>query len=84
MPNLDKYQTAILKKLYLLGIWSAKHTDINNVQKGFPKHERGKIKAATKKLIQKGYINQKITSYGKHVSLNIIMKKEIEEMIGVE
>jgi hypothetical protein len=82
--KVDKYQLAVLKKLYLLGIWGKKHTDITNLAKGFPKDERGNIKKATKKLIQKGLLVSKITYYGKHVSLNVKMKREIEKLIGIE
>lgn len=79
----DLYQIAVLKKLYLLSVWGKRHTDIKNLQKGFPKHERGNIKKAAKELAKKGYLIQKITGYGLHISLNVEMKKEIEDLIGI-
>lgn len=45
-------------------------TDEKNVIKFLPKHERGVGTDALEDLIKLGFVVEKITSYGRHVSLN--------------
>jgi len=72
---------AILTKLLRHGYIGARHTSIDNIPKGFPKHRYGDVKKATKKLIKDGLILAKPTSYGIQVSLNPRRIQEIESMI---
>ena len=60
----------VLRKMYLHGYIGARHTSIDNLQKSFPKHERGNVNDAVKKLIKQDYIIPKPTGYGFHCSLN--------------
>lgn len=79
---LDPIERAILEKLYRHGYIGGRHTAEENVQKGFPSHLRGELKHALKRLIREGYIVPKITSYGRHISLNPSRIKEIESLIA--
>jgi len=60
-----------------------RHTSEDNIPKGFPKHERGDVKKALKKLIKQGYITPKITSYGLEVSLNPRKIEEIKKILSI-
>ncbi len=81
---MEPVERAILEKLYRHGYIGGRHTAEKNVQKGFPSHLRGELKHALKRLIKQGYIIPKITSYGRHISLNPVMIKEIESLISSE
>jgi hypothetical protein len=54
----------ILRKLYRHRIIDGKHTAIEHLTKGLPKHMVGFAKEAVKELIKEGFILQKSTSYG--------------------
>ncbi|MGB9660289.1 MAG: hypothetical protein ACPLY9_07250 [Nitrososphaerales archaeon] len=76
----------ILFKLYRLGKWGAKHTDFENIKKGFKPKELGKkglkrVEELSEELIREGCIIPKITSYGYHVSLNPHKSKEILKIV---
>ncbi len=73
---------ALLRKLLYMGKWGGNHTSFDNLPKGFPKHLRGEVKEVAKDLIKHGLLLRKPTSYGVEVSLNVKMKKEIEELLA--
>lgn len=75
-------EAKILYKLMRLGKWEHAHTSIDNLIKGFPKHERGDVRKLIPKLIKRGFLHVKPTAYGREVSLNIEKKKQIEELIA--
>lgn len=79
--KLDSFAISILRKMYLYGYIGGKHTSIDNLQKSFPKHERGNVKGAVKVLIKANLIIPKSTGYGQHCSLNPRMIDEIEKLI---
>lgn len=79
--KLDSFAVSILRKMYLYGYIGGKHTSIDNLQKSFPKHERGNVKDVVKILIKANLIIPKSTGYGQHCSLNPKMIDEIEKMI---
>ncbi len=58
-----------------------KHTDENNIRKGADPQNYHEIEIITKDLVKSGYISTKPTSYGKHVSLNPRLIKEVDEFI---
>lgn len=58
-----------------------KHTPLDTLSKGFPKHLRGNIGDIAKNLIKQDWINKKPTSYGFEVSLNKDKIVEIERFI---
>jgi len=71
----------ILRKLVYMGKWDHSHTSFDNLPKGFPGHLRGEVKIVAEKLIKRGLLLCKPTSYGREVSLNSDRKKEIEELL---
>lgn len=82
MNQKEKITRTLLRKLLYMGKWGAAHTSFDNLPKGFPKHLRGEVKEAAKELIKDGMLLRKPTSYGVEVSLNVKMKKEIEELLA--
>ncbi len=72
----------VLRKLYRHRIIGGKHTAVENLTKGLPKHAVGAAKEAVSELIKAGFIIPKKTSYGLQVSLNPEKIKEISELIG--
>jgi hypothetical protein len=60
-----------------------KHTTVENLKKGFPKHMRGEVEDMVHNLIKAGFILAKPTSYGVQVSLNPFMIEEIKRIIEV-
>ena len=79
--KLDSFAIQILRKMYFYGYIGGKHTSVDNLQKSFPKHERGDVKEAVKVLIKTNLIIPKSTGYGQHCSLNPRMIDEIEKMV---
>lgn len=71
----------ILRKLYRHRIIGGKHTAIEHLTSGLPKHIAGFAKDAVKELIKEGYILAKPTSYGLQVSLNPEKIDEISKVI---
>lgn len=78
--SMDMYKI-ILRKLYRHRIIGGKHTAVEHLTKGLPKHMVGFAKEAVKELIKEGFILQKSTSYGVQVSLNPEKIDEIEKII---
>ncbi|MBS3083255.1 hypothetical protein J4423_00455 [Candidatus Pacearchaeota archaeon] len=76
----------ILRKLVRHRIWTHKHTSIHNLQKGLPDHlkSRKEVRKAIEDLLKNKFISSKPTHYGLEVSLNIEMKKEIEDIIELK
>lgn len=66
------------------GYIGEKHTSIIHLKKGAPPEFQKTIEKAGKELIRKGYIVIKKTGYGDHVSLNINMLHEIEQILGID
>jgi len=71
----------ILWRLYRHRYIGGKHTDINNLKKGFPKDKHKLIEKAVDELIKEGLILRKPTKYGLHVSINPKMIGEVREII---
>ena len=74
------FKKIILRKLFRFRAIGGKHTAIEHLTKGLPKHAAGEAKDAVKELIKEGFILQKPTSYGLQVSLN---PKKIEEITKI-
>jgi hypothetical protein len=81
MPSELEIKATILYKLKRRGKWDASHTSIDILKKGFPKHLRGDVKDIVQDLIKEGLLLQKPTGYGLEVSLNILRKEEIDNII---
>ncbi|MDH2906970.1 MAG: hypothetical protein PXX83_02610 [Candidatus Nitrosotalea sp.] len=50
--KFDSFAIQILRKMYFYGYIGGKHTSVDNLQKSFPKHERGNVKGAVQVLIK--------------------------------
>lgn len=75
-------KVVILRKLYRRRIIGGKHTVVENLTKGLPKHVVGEAKKAAEELIKEGLVIKKPTSYGLQVSLNHQRINEITKLIG--
>jgi hypothetical protein len=71
----------ILHKLLRHGYIGAKHTALENLPKGFPKHMNREILKTAEKLRKMGLLTLKPTGYGLQVSLNPHRMVEIEKII---
>ena len=71
----------ILEKLFLDRFIGGRHTSVSNVPKGSPKHLRGEVKKALKKLSKRGYLIVKPTGYGLEVSLKPDKIKEVRSIL---
>jgi len=65
----------------MYGYIGGRHTSIDNLQKSFPKHERGDVKNVVKRLIKENLIIPKSTRSGLHCSLNPQRIPDIEKII---
>ncbi len=79
----DEIKVAILRKMLMHRWVGGRHTSIDNIPKGFPQHERGRIAGLTKELIKDGFILHKPTSYGEEVSLNPKKVYEAKKLTGI-
>ena|SRR3989344_2665816 len=84
--TINEIKRHVLLKLVEHRYWQHKHTNINNLPKSLPSHLKnsGDVKTAIKELINKGFLISKPTHYGLELSLNIKMKREIENFISQE
>lgn len=71
----------VLNKLKRHRYIGGKHTDESNVRKGADPRNYSLIEDIMKDLIKSGYVLVKITAYGKHISLNPRVIKEIDDFI---
>jgi len=78
--NLD-FKKIILRKMFRLRIIGGKHTAVEHLTKGLPKHLIGQAKDSVKELIKERFIIPKPTSYGLQVSLNPEKINDISKMI---
>ena len=78
-PTDEEIKAHILFKLYWKRYWGGKHTALESVKKGIPKHLGGRYIDMATELIKEGLINIKPTSYGPQISLNPKHRGEIIE-----
>lgn len=74
------FKTIILRKLFRRRVIGGKHTAIEHLTTGLPKHIVGDAKNAVEELIKEGLILPKQTSYGLQVSLN---PERIDEILKI-
>lgn len=77
----DEIKGKILHKLTRMGKFKHSHTSIDNLPKGFPTHEAGKVKELIKQLKKDGLLHSKPTGYGEEVSINLNQTEEIHRLI---
>ena len=75
------FKKIILRKLHRHRIIGGKHTAVENLTKGLPKHAIGEAKKAVNELIKENFVLAKPTSYGLQVSLNPEKIDEISRVI---
>ena len=81
MGSEEEIKKTILRKLLADRIIGGRHTAIENLPKGFPKHLRGRVKEVAEDLVKAGLLLKKPTSYGPQVSLNPNRLAEIEIIV---
>ena len=81
MPEIsdEEIKNNILFKLHWKKYWGGRHTSIESVKKGIPKHLGGRYLDMAKVLIKEGLIVSKPTSYGLQISLNPKLREGIVE-----
>lgn len=77
----EQLRAWVLNKLKRHCYIGGKLTDESNVRKGAGPKYYSRIEDILKELVKSGYMLIKPTSYGKHVSLNPRVIKEIDEFI---
>ena len=70
----------ILRKLFRHRVIGGKHTAVEHLAHGLPRHLVGDAKIVIEELIKEGFIIPKPTNYGLQVSLN---PERIEEIIKI-
>ncbi len=75
------FKKIILRKLFRRRVIGGKHTAIEHLTKGLPKHVIGEAKNAVNELIKEGLVLSKPTSYGLQVSLNPEKIDEISRIV---
>ena len=81
MPELtdEGIKSHILFKLHWKKYWGGRHTALESVKKGIPKHLGGRYIDIAKELIKEGLLLSKPTSYGLQISLNPRLREVIIE-----
>lgn len=81
MPEVtdEEIKSHILFKLHWKKYWGGRHTALESVKKGIPKHLGGRYVDMAKELIKERLLLSKPTSYGLQISLNPKLREEIIE-----
>jgi len=75
----EEIKSHILFRLHWKKYWGGRHTALESVKKGIPKHLGGRYIDMTKELIKEGLLLSKPTAYGLQISLNPKLRQEIIE-----
>lgn len=78
---MNEIKRTLLRKLVKHGYWGGRHTSLDNLPKGFPRHLHKEVKKTAKELVKEGLLLQKPTHYGTELSLNPKKNKEIKEQL---
>ena len=83
MPEITdgEIKSHILFKLHWKKYWGGRHTALESVKKGIPKHLAGRYMDMVKELIKEGVLLSKPTAYGLQISLNPKLREEIIERV---
>lgn len=77
----EEIKSHILFKLHWKKYWGRRHTAIESVKRGVPKHLSGRYVDMAKELIKEGLLLSKPTTYGLQISLNPRFRDEIIERV---
>lgn len=83
MISDEEIKGKILHKMSRKGKFSASHTSVDNLPKGFPAHEIGRVKAIVKEMKREGLFIVKPTFYGEQVSINLERPEDVLRLIHV-
>ncbi len=79
----EEIKGKVLHKLTRRGKFQHSHTSIDNLPKGFPAHERKRVKKLVNEMRREELLLSKPTSYGREVSINLGKKDEVYRLIEV-
>ena len=80
IPNYDRIELAIVKRLFNYGCWGKGHLLIIRFKKGIPKEDVKYIDKVLKLLNKKQIILIKKTKHGYATFLNAIKREEIDKI----
>jgi len=75
---------AILRKLYSCGCWGTGSLYEDNLKKGFPSEEKGKVLAVVDALVKQGIICKKRKLYGFKYYLNTAKRDKIRQILSIQ
>ena len=81
MDNYNQLKAQLLFKMYRKGIWGGRHTPLNNLFHLMDKSSIKESEKAVKELSNLNWVNIKISTGEKHISLNSHKSKEIKDFI---
>ena len=84
MATDEDIRRTILRKMLRLGYIGGRHTSIDNLPKGFPKSERGRVKMVVQIMIKEGYFVVRRKPDALHVSLNPKILSQVKYEIESE
>ena len=79
---MSPYELALLQKMFYQTYIGGRHTDETSVLRGFPKHDRKKIRKALKLLVRNNLVIEYKSTGQTHVSLNPFLISEIKNILG--
>lgn len=77
----EEVKGKILFKMSRHGKYNESHTAIENLHKGFPGHEIGRVKSIVEQMMREGLLILKPTSYGEQVSINLEKVESVKFLI---
>ena len=80
----EDIKRTILRKMLRLGYIGGRHTSIDNLPKGFPKKERGRVKMVVQIMLKEGYFLKRRKPDALHVSLNPRILPRVKNEIELE
>ncbi len=79
--KLSFYELALLHKMLRNRHIGGRHTDENSVIRGFPKHDRKKVRKALRTLVKVNLVIEYKSTGQTHVSLNPFLISEIKKIV---
>ncbi len=81
--SLTALEKKVLEILYVDRIIGGRHTHVERVIRGFPKHLRGEARDALDELARRGFVRKKPTHYGLQISLNSELIDEVKRILAL-
>ena len=80
----EDIKRTILRKMLRLEYIGGRHTSIDNLPKGFPKSERGRVKEVVQNMLKEGYFIPRKKGDSIHVSLDPNVLLQVKQEIKSE